>query len=113
MPEADQGDAASFGAYTVLIRERRLLREGRDIPLGDRAFDLLLALADAAGHPMTKDELIERVWAGRDVGENALQAQVTALRRALGDDRNLVVTVSGRGYQFGASVQFGARHVTA
>src|SRR4051812_14600549 len=109
MPEADEGDAATFGAYTVLLRERRLLREGRDVAVGDRAFDLLLALLDSTGKPVAKETLMDRVWEGRSVGENALQAQVTALRRALADDRGLVVTVSGRGYQLGAVVQFGQR----
>lgn len=44
------------------------------------------------------------------MGENALQAQITALRRAFGPDRASTVTVSGRGYQFAGEAR--AFHVT-
>ena len=79
--------------------------------LGGRAFDMLLALIDAPGAVLTKDELMGRVWPGRVVEENSLQAQVSALRKALGADRDLIRTVAGRGYQFTGEMRM--RGVTA
>ena len=96
------GSAAisEFGRFTLLPYRRELLADGQPIELGGRAFDVLLALIDAPGAVLTKDELMGRVWPGRVVEENSLQAQVSALRKALGADRDLIRTVAGRSYQF-------------
>ncbi|ANB76391.1 hypothetical protein AYM40_29600 [Paraburkholderia phytofirmans OLGA172] len=48
---------------------------------------------------MTKDELIRHVWPDTIVEENNLQVHLSALRKALGADRDLIVTLTGRGYQ--------------
>ena len=88
-----------FGRFTLLPYRRELLADGQPMQLGGRAFDVLLALIDAPGAVLTKDELMGHVWPGRVVEENSLQAQVSALRKALGADRNLIRTVAGRGYQ--------------
>ena len=40
------------------------------------------------------------LWPGRVVEENNLQTHISALRAVLGPDRELIRTVSGRGYQF-------------
>ena len=45
-----------------------------------------------------------RVWPDRIVEENNLQWQISALRAAFGASRNLIRTVSGRGYQFTAEI---------
>ncbi len=76
---------------------RRLLRNGEPVALGDRAFDLLLALAGAGGRPVPAGVLVARVWPGITVGDGNLRVQVRALRRALGD--GAVETVPGVGYR--------------
>ncbi|WP_377299549.1 winged helix-turn-helix domain-containing protein [Rhizobium sp. SGZ-381] len=87
-----------FGRY-LIDRERRCLVNGHDvISLGGRAFDVLVALVEAKGAIVTKDALIDRVWEGRIVNDNAIEAQIHALRRSLGSDRNLIKTVAGKGY---------------
>ncbi|MDB6158147.1 MAG: hypothetical protein JWO04_1853 [Gammaproteobacteria bacterium] len=48
---------------------------------------------------------MSRVWPGRVVEENNLQAGISALRKALGADRDLVRTVAGRGYQFAHEIR--------
>lgn len=68
------------------------------VAIGPRAFDLLDALVARAGHLLTKDELLERVWSRVIVDEAALQMQVSALRKVLG--RDAIATVTGRGYRF-------------
>ena len=70
-----------------------------------RAFDVLMTLIEARGAVVSKDELIERVWPGRIVEENNLQAQVSALRRAFAADRDLIRTVAGRGYRFTGEIR--------
>ena len=89
-----------FGRFGILPHRRQLLAAGRPIRLGGRAFDLLLALLEAPGAVVGKDELLSRIWPGRIVEENRLQSEIWALRKALGADRDLIRTVAGRGYQF-------------
>src|SRR5215468_6058858 len=90
----------AFGRFRVLPHRRELLADGRPIKLGGRAFDVLMALVEARGAVVTKDALMTRVWPGRTVEENNLQAHIAALRKAFGAERELIRTVSGRGYQF-------------
>ncbi len=81
----------------VIRRELRLL--GGRGALGGRAFDILEALVRSPGELVSKDELMDRVWAGAIVEENTLQVHISALRKALGPSRGLLKTVSGRGYR--------------
>ena len=100
--EAPAGIA--FGRFLLLPHRRELLANGRPVKLGGRAFDVLMALIEAHGAVVSKNALMARVWPDRIVEENNLQWQISALRAAFGADRNLIRTVSGRGYQFTAEV---------
>src|SRR5437763_9067299 len=101
--EASAGVA--FGRFLLLPHRRELLADGRPVKLGGRAFDVLLALIEARGAVVSKDALMTRVWPDRIVEENNLQWQISSLRAAFGADRNLIRTVSGRGYQFTAEIE--------
>src|SRR5271165_4619248 len=92
--------AIEFGRFRVLLRQRQLLADGVLVELGTRAFDLLLVLLDADGLLVTKEELLSRVWPGIVVSEENLKVQVSALRKALGADRDVIRTEFGRGYRF-------------
>src|ERR1700677_3268197 len=90
----------SFGRFQVRRRQRRLLGDGALVELGARAIDVLLALIDADGALVGKDELMSRVWPGIEVEEHNLTVQIHALRKALGPDRDLIRTVARHGYCF-------------
>jgi predicted ATPase/DNA-binding winged helix-turn-helix (wHTH) protein len=92
--------AIEFGHVSVLPHRRELRVAGRPIRLGGRAFDVLIALIEASGAVLSKDELLSRVWHGRIVEESRLAGEIAALRKAFGAERGLIRTVSGRGYQF-------------
>ena len=85
------------GPGRVLLRQRRLLADGVPVELGARAFDVLIVLIEADGALVTKDELQRRVWPGVVVGPDNLKVQIFALRKALGEDGELVQTEHGRG----------------
>ncbi|MFM0484800.1 winged helix-turn-helix domain-containing protein [Paraburkholderia strydomiana] len=72
------------------------------MPLGVRAFALLVALLEANGSVVSKEKLIATVWRDTVVEENNLQVNILALRRALGPHRHMIRTVSGRGYMLAA-----------
>ena len=86
-----------FGRFELQADERRLLVDGEPAVLGARAFDLLLALAERPGLLVGKRTLMDLVWPGLVVQENNLAAQVSALRKVVGD---VIATIPGRGYRF-------------
>ena len=92
--------AIEFGRFRMLLRRRQLLADGVPIEIGTRAFDLLLVLLESDGALITKEELLNRVWPSVVVSEENLKVQISALRKALGADRDLIRTEFGRGYRF-------------
>jgi DNA-binding winged helix-turn-helix (wHTH) protein len=77
-----------FGRFRVLLRQRQLLADGVPIELGTRAFELLLAMLEASGSLVSKEELLARVWPDTVVVEDNLKEQILKLRRGLGEDRD-------------------------
>jgi DNA-binding winged helix-turn-helix (wHTH) protein len=94
-----------FGQFRIVPRRRELLAEGRPVHLGGRTFDVLMALIEGQGAVVTKDALMGRVWPNRIVEESSLHVQISVLRNAFGADRNLIRTISGRGYQFTGEIR--------
>jgi DNA-binding winged helix-turn-helix (wHTH) protein len=103
------GDIIEFGHFRLHRRDRRLLADGQELDVGARAIEVLLALIDADGMMVTKDELLDRVWPDAVVEENNLHVQISMLRRAFGADRDLIRTVTRRGYLFAGQVVGTAR----
>src|SRR6266853_815003 len=100
-----RGDAViRFGRFRVLPRARQLLVDGQPVELGSRAFDLLMVLIGTPGFLITKKEIIGRVWPDTVVDESNLKVQMSALRRVLNADRDVIKTVHGRGYVFTGEV---------
>ena len=96
-----------FGGFTLEVIERRLTRGVEIIHLSPKAHDVLALLLRQAGHLVTKDELLCRVWPDASVEEGILAVHISALRKALGDDRRssgYIETVSRSGYRFVAPV---------
>jgi DNA-binding winged helix-turn-helix (wHTH) protein len=99
--------ALSFGPFSLFAAERLLKKGDEPIPLGGRALDILIALAERAGEVVTHKELISAAWPDVRVEEANLRFQIAALRKALGDGRDgarYVSNVAGRGYCFVAPV---------
>src|SRR5687768_10599846 len=108
MEARDPLAVVEFGRFKVVPHRRELLADGKPVDLGGRAFDTLLALIEAGGSVIDKDALLRKVWPDRVVEENNLQAQIAALRKAFGADRDLIRTVAGRGYQFTGEIRAAA-----
>ena len=96
-----------FGQFRIDVAERLLLRHGTPLSLAPKAFDILLTLVQQRGHVLEKRELLETVWPNTFIEENNLTQYISALRKALGDDRHeqqYIETVARRGYRFIAPV---------
>jgi predicted ATPase/DNA-binding winged helix-turn-helix (wHTH) protein len=85
--------------WEIDLGRRELRSRGIAVPLGGRAFEVVTVLVQSASEFVTKDHLMERVWPGATVGEGTIHVHISAVRKALGSDRALLKTASGRGYR--------------
>ena len=96
-------ESLAFGPFSVHRRRRLLLEGNKEVRLGSRAFDLLIALLDHGG--IGRRQLESRACGRAASSETSLRAQVAALRRALDVGGTRYITnVPGRGYCFVAPV---------
>lgn len=72
--------------------------DGGEISLGARAFDVLNHLHHNSNRVISKEELLDKVWAGTLVEESNLTVQIAGLRKVLG--KEAIKTVPGIGYKF-------------
>ena len=96
-----------FGPFELSIGERVLRRDGQALPLGDRALDILIYLADRPGEVIAKQELIDHVWSDVTVEEGSLRVHIAAIRKALADGQfgnRYIANVKARGYSFVGTV---------
>jgi len=98
-------DLYRFDEFELNPGHRSLTRAGEKIPLAPKTFDVLTCLVANAGRVVTKEELLKTVWQGSFVEEANLAQHIFALRKALGNHSSFIATLSGRGYQFTATVQ--------
>lgn len=97
-----------FADFQLDPLRRVLLKDGEPVSLNPKTVELLLVLIDRRTEVLSKDDLLEAVWPDQIVEENNLTVHVSALRKALGDrnpQRQFIVTIPGRGYQFVADVR--------
>jgi DNA-binding winged helix-turn-helix (wHTH) protein/tetratricopeptide (TPR) repeat protein len=95
-----------FGAFTLDVQNRRLLRGVSTVTLAPKALDLLVALVRRAGQLVTKRELLDVVWPDAFVEEGILSVHVSGLRKALGHANGscpFIETVPRSGYRFVAA----------
>ena len=94
--------SCSFGHFKLIPDSRTLLLGGKEIKVGGRAFDVLVALVNN-DRVLTKRELMAAAWPRVIVEENNLQVQIVALRKILGHPS--IATVPGRGYRLTLPVE--------
>src|SRR5882762_4390644 len=96
-----------FGPFELNVAERSLKKANQVIPLGGRAYDILIALLEKAGEVVAKSELIAKAWPDVTVEEGSLRVHLSALRKALGDGQfgnKYIASIQGQGYSFIAPV---------
>jgi|SRR6187200_1357595 len=96
-----------FGPFSADRAAYRLFKGTKELALTPKPLDLLFYLLERPGTLVTKEELLDEIWPGANVTENALAQAVSELREALDDEAGAptsVRTVSRRGYRFIAPV---------
>jgi TolB-like protein/DNA-binding winged helix-turn-helix (wHTH) protein/tetratricopeptide (TPR) repeat protein len=95
-----------FGRFEIDPGERLLLCDGEIVPLTPKIFDTLLLLVENNGHTLSKNEIMEKVWADTFVEESNLTSNISRLRKILlmgGCDA--IETFAKRGYRFRAEIE--------
>lgn len=102
MPTPGNRETYRFGPFRLDVTERQLTRNGTPVELRAKVFDTLVALVRRAGSLVTREALIHAVWPDAIVEEGNLSHNVSALRKALGDDGGelFIATVPRSGYRF-------------
>jgi DNA-binding winged helix-turn-helix (wHTH) protein/tetratricopeptide (TPR) repeat protein len=100
----------SFEDHQLDVARRELRRAGKPVTLEPQVFDLLVYLIENRDRVVSKDELIDKVWAGRIVSESTLTSRINAARSAVGDSgaaQRLIRTLSRKGFRFVGDVSRG------
>lgn len=98
----------SFADFLLDTNSRKLFHKNEVINISARAYEILLLLIKNQGEVVTKETLLQEIWADSYVEESNLAVHISALRRNLGEkrgERKFIETVSGRGYCFVKSVK--------
>ena len=96
------GSTFRLGEWTVEPNLGRLTRGGAIVDLELKVMDVLLCLARKPGGLVTRQDLIDTVWATRYISDNTLTHAIAELRSALGDDAkspSYIETIHRRGYR--------------
>jgi len=100
----DAPSGVDLGEVHVDIRGHRLLRDGRELRVRPKAFELLAFLVGHPGQVFTRDQLLEQVWGYEYGGETrTVDVHIHALRTLIEDDPAeplFLHTVRGVGYVF-------------
>jgi pimeloyl-ACP methyl ester carboxylesterase/DNA-binding winged helix-turn-helix (wHTH) protein len=100
-----------FGEYSLDTGRRELERGGELVALEPQVFDVLVCLIRNRDRVVSKDDLLQEVWAGRIVSESTLTSRINAARKAIGDsgaEQALIRTVARKGLRFVGAVSEGS-----
>ncbi|HSL19500.1 MAG TPA: winged helix-turn-helix domain-containing protein, partial [Methylomirabilota bacterium] len=105
---SEGGARFRLGDRLVEPRLNRLTRDGEAIQIEIKAMDVLLCLVRRAGEVVTRQEIVDAVWATEYISDNTLTHAVAELRNALGDDARaptFIETIHRRGYRLITAVE--------
>ena len=98
----------AFDQFELDLATVELRADGKTVNLEPQVFALLALLVENGERLVSKDEIIEKVWDGRDVTDAAVASRVKTARQALGDDgksQHFIRTIHGQGYRFVAKAR--------
>lgn len=109
----DEHETFRFGEFTLDVDRGALFRDGTEIRLRPKSYEVLRYLVEHAGQLVSRDDLLDTVWAGTVVTNDTVTQCLIDVRRALGDQsQEIIRTVTRRGYVFELEVQSGSDTAT-
>lgn len=98
--KANKGDVIQIDGLTLDRRTRRVERDGREIALTRREYELLEALALNEGRVMSREAILAQVWGDEEAYSNTVDVFIAHLRKKVDAPfgRRLIQTAVGFGY---------------
>lgn len=97
-----------FADFELDLKERKLRRGDRPVPLTPKVYDILVYLLVNRDRLCLKEELLASIWPDRVVEEANLTQSISVLRKALDENAHGIKhigTFPGQGYRFLTPVQ--------
>lgn len=97
-----------FGSFIVDGERQQLFKDGIPTSIQRKLYEILFVLVENAGTLVTKEDLIDTVWLGKEIDERNLTQHIYNLRRVLGDNPrqpSFILTIPGKGYTFNHPVK--------
>ena len=97
----------SVATFEIDTVQFEISRDTIPVAVEPKVFDLIVYLIEHRERLVTRDELFEKIWQGREVSDTTLSNSIKSARKILGDSgelQTIIKTIRGRGYQFIALV---------
>ena len=98
------GGVITSGDLIIDVDARRASLRGDPIKLKPKEFDLLTLLAGSPGKAFNRDDILDRIWGGRDnIDRRTVDVHVRWIRQKLGEGDGAprrIITIRGHGYRF-------------
>lgn len=92
-----------FNNIEIDLNKFEIREDGNTLSVEPKVFNLIIYLIEHRLRLVSRDELFEQVWQGREVSDTSLSNHIKSARKVLGDNGELqkvIKTVRSRGYQF-------------
>ena len=90
----------AFRSLQVSLDRKTATIDGQPVSLTRTEFDLLVLLLKNRGHVLSRQQLMDTVWAGVIVTERTVNVHITRLRKKIGPYARHIVSRQGFGYVF-------------
>lgn len=97
-----------FDSFIVDCENQKLYKDRLPTQIQRKLYDILLLFIENSGNLVTREQLIEKVWEGKEIDERNLTQHIYNLRRLLGDNPrapSFILTIPGKGYTFSYPVR--------
>ncbi len=97
--QAKEENLVRIGDLEIDREQYNVRKNGKDLTLPRKEFELLSLLISKPGKVFTRDEIMNRIW-GNDiiVGDRTIDVHIRKIREKLGDE--YIKTIKGVGYKF-------------
>jgi len=102
------GSDFRIAAWLIQPQLNTVSNNGTTVRLEPKVMEVLVCLAQHAGEPVSKDELLQTVWPKTFVTDDVLKRSISELRRVFEDDirePRVIQTIPKRGYRLLAPVE--------
>lgn len=98
------GGVITSGDLSIDVEARKASLDGVPVKLKPKEFDLLTLFAGNSGKAFTRDDILDRIWGGKDnIDRRTVDVHVRWIRQKLGEGDGAprrIITIRGHGYRF-------------